>query len=121
MTDLHCAATLLLVPAGLAADLGPALARARVAHVWTGTAAPSLGAAEAIAGDLGVGVTERGDLDEPAALDQSLAEIADEHRGETVVVVVEGGEAVVEVAIDGDGVARRAWGQSQPGAPLRRS
>jgi len=113
MSDLQCAATLLLVPSGLATDLGTALGRARVAHVWTGSAASSLAAAEAIAADLGVGVARRDDLDEPAGLDRCLAEIADEHRGETVVVVVaESGEAVVEVTVDGDGMARRPWAGS---------
>ncbi len=109
MSDLQCAATLLLVPYGKTEHHARALAGARVAHVWTASSEQARLAAAALAADLGVGVTASDDLDRgepPAAV---LGGIADEHRGETVVVVIGHGDAVVEVAIDGDGSARRPW------------
>lgn len=109
MSDLQCAATVLLVPVDRARTLGGQLKRARIAHVWASTTPPVGRAAERLASDLGVGVSERTDLDDPEQLDLALAEIADEHRGETVVVLVPDGDAVMEIAIDGDGWVRRPW------------
>jgi hypothetical protein len=109
MSDLQCAATLLLVPYGTADDHARALADARVAHIWTASSEEARLAAAALAADLGVGVTANGDLDQAEPSAAVLGAIADEHRGETVVVVVDHGEAVLEVAIDGDGSVRRTW------------
>jgi hypothetical protein len=110
MSDLHCAATLLLVPVEQAPGVAGTLTTARIAHVWSGTEALTLQAAEKAAAGLGVGTTTRSELDDPEEMDTVLAEIADEHRGETVIVVVGAGDAVTEVIIDSDGLERRAWG-----------
>jgi hypothetical protein len=112
MSDLQCAATFLLVPYGEVDALAPALAAARVAHVWTTTTAEVRAAAGRLADDLGVGVTERSELAVPSLLEPVLAELADEHRGETAVVVVDSGGAVVEVRVDGDGWSRRTYAPS---------
>ena len=109
MSDLQCAATLLLVPAGRAEGLAETLTHAKVARVWTGTAAVAAQAAESLAAQLGVGVSTRAEMDDER-IDLALSDIADEHRGETVVVVVDHGDAIVEVAVDGDGWVRRTWG-----------
>lgn len=103
MSDLQCAATLLVVPSDRAQGLVPQLDGTRVAHVWASTAEPASGAGAAIALALGVGLTTRPGLTDLDGSTPALGEIADEHRGETVVVVVDQGDAVVEVAIDGDG------------------
>ena len=110
MSDLHCAATLLLVPADQAPGVAVRLTAARIAHVWSGTEALTSQATEQVAAGLGVGTTTRSGLDGPEEFDTVLAEIADEHRGETVVVVVGAGDAVTEVLVDSDGWERRAWG-----------
>ncbi|WP_322936626.1 hypothetical protein [Nocardioides bizhenqiangii] len=112
MSDLQCAATLLLVPDGQVEDFARSLAGARIGHVWTGTSDRATGSGELLATDLGVGVTARSELDDPQQIDLALGEIADEHRGETVVVVVPGG-AVTEIVIDSDGWRRQAWGADQ--------
>ena len=109
MSDLQCAATLLLVPYRDVSNLGQALSGSRVAMVWTTTIEPARQAAGVLAADLGVGVTASADIagtDPSAAV---LGEIADQHRGETVVVVLDTGDAIVEVAVDGDGLVRRRW------------
>ena len=108
MSDLQCAATLLLVPYGQVESFARSLAGARIAHVWTGETETALQAAEALAAELGVGATTRSELDDPHQSDLALGDIADEHRGETVVVVVPGG-AVTEIVIDSDGWQRHAW------------
>jgi broad specificity phosphatase PhoE len=88
MTALQCATTLVvarhaeaeyevsewvgeggsLTPLGRrqAAELGESLAGRRVAHVWTSTLARAVQTAEIVAGRLGVGVTTRAGLREPA-------------------------------------------------------
>lgn len=109
MSDLQCAATLLLVPYGEVPTHAQALSSARVARVWAAATDPARRAADVLAADLGVGVTTSGDLAgaEPSA--EVMGEIADQHRGETVVVVVDRGDAVLEVVIDGDGLVSRRW------------
>ncbi len=109
MSDLQCAATLLLVPVDRAEGLAGTLTHAKVARVWTGTAEHAVRVAELAAAELGVAVTTRSELDDPEQIDLSLSDIADEHRGETVVVLAGDGDAVVEVVIDGDGWVRRPW------------
>ena len=107
MSDLQCAATLLLVRPGTDPDgAGPALVGRRLAAVYCDATAPAKRTAEALVGATGVRVMAREGLAEPSAAE--LSAIADEHRGETVAVVactalgVEGA-AVVEVVMDADG------------------
>src|SRR5690349_18857059 len=109
MSDLQCAATLLLLPYDEAGRHASGLAGARIARVWTAPGDQERLAAAALAVELGVAVATSEDLDGPEPSDAALGAIADEHRGETVVVVVERGAAATEVAIDGDGTARRPW------------
>ncbi len=114
MSDLHCAATLLLVPVDQAPGVAGALTNARIAHVWAAPSPEAAGSARLVAAELGVAVTTHDDLDDPERIDLALTDIADEHRGETVVVVVGAGDAVTEVLIDSDGWGRRAWGGGPP-------
>jgi hypothetical protein len=79
MGDLHCPARFLLVPPGSSAELGDE----RVAAVFTSTDAPALLTATALANDLDLKPHE---LSRPVAADD-LADVADQFRGETVVVV----------------------------------
>lgn len=106
MSDLQCAARFVLLT-----DLGQAgsLRHERVAAVYDG--APSSSAGE-IAETLGLPVTAlAGPIAltavlsrEPAAV-ATLGELADLHRGETVVVTAAGEPGRrVEVALDGDGL-----------------
>ena len=154
MSDLQCAATLLLARHGEVEDetdrtpdaarglsragreqaraLGRSLAGARVAVVYTGPLSPAVQTAELVAAETGAGVVVREGL-----LEQSvggvLSELADLHRGETVVTVLDIGSirttvpaltglpgdfvsthpvphaSVVEVAVDGDGWVLRKW------------
>jgi probable phosphoglycerate mutase len=153
VSDLQCPTTLLLSRAGKsepaggsltehgrtqAAALGESLAGRRVAHVWTGTEPRAEQTAAIVAARLGVGVTSRPALaerggDDPASLSRiraALEEVADAHRGETVLVITRGdvvrlgipalarmearpGDlppcAPIEVAIDADDWVCRAW------------
>lgn len=109
MSDLQCAATLLLVPRSETKGLAVALSGARVVHVWSAPTEAARRAAGALAADLGVGISAHAELHGPTGLDAALADIADQHRGETAVVVVDDGEAILEIAIDGDGWTRRRW------------
>lgn len=102
MSDLQCAATLLLVPPDRIEALLPAVSGARIAHVWCDGSPEAVRAARTAAARLGVRTTER------AGIDAHLDEVADEHRGETVLVVLERDEAV-ELVIDGDARVRRAY------------
>lgn len=107
MTDLQCAATLLLGPAGAVAASLDRLTGARVAHVWCDGTPESSAVARRAGQALGVGVTDRPDV--AAALD----DVADLHRGETVLVVAAGDEdleGIVEVLVDADGRVVRPWG-----------
>lgn len=120
MSDLQCAATLVLAAPSERAEalaLGERLAMRRIAAVWTGDGASQRQTAELVAGVLGLPVTARPGLD---ALDPgdagddrgALQEIADQHRGETVLVLLPaspvaglrlGPDEIAELRIDGDG------------------
>jgi hypothetical protein len=109
VSDLHCAATLVLAPTASLDALVPQLAGSRVALVRCGTSTEALRAATGAAAALGVGLVEDRGLDLAETVDQTLGDIADEHRGETVLVVLDHVDAVTEVAIDNDGRHRRRW------------
>lgn len=113
MSDLQCAATLLLVRPGSDPDaVGPELVGRRVAAVYCDATAPAVRTAEALAAVTGVRVVAREELAETATAGE-LSAMADEHRGETVVVVAStglghDGAAVVELVMDADGWAVRS-------------
>ena len=105
MSDLQCPVTILLVPS-LDADRGRVLAERladrRLAHVWTSTQAGSLQTARIVAARYRLMMTIRAELDELdpdriasaefgrgplARAGDVLTELADLHRGETVLVV----------------------------------
>ena len=118
MSDLQCAATLLIArdgeavagqdgAAGLSADgrvkareLARSLRSARVAMIYCSTAAPAVQTAEAIAAELGGVAVRTCDRLAPASPDDEadvlervgdqLGEIVDLHRGETVLVLSHG-------------------------------
>ena len=140
MSDLQCAATLLVVSGGDAdpAALAEELKVARVASLYT--AEGQQPAAEALADALGLGVRQLGDLETDAR--GALGEVIDLHRGETVLVVVPNDWLVeslpgllanvpddfgvaqgapewspAEVAADADGWVLRRWA----GEPLQTS
>ncbi len=109
MSDLQCPARFILLTTldGATADV---LRHERLAAVYD---APPGAAATGLAAALGIPATA---LVRPLALEavlvreslavETLSELADVHRGETVLVVAEGRPGRrVEVAIDGDGVA----------------
>jgi hypothetical protein len=137
VSDLHCAATLLLARAAgdRAVTLADSLADARLALVYcSGTDGARL-TAVTVAERLGVAVRVRDGLDGPADgeraaagwLRAELQGIVDEHRGETVLVVGDvladavpqlvdnprryrdapAAGQVAEVAADADGWVRR--------------
>ena len=94
MGDLHCPATLLLAAYGDAAQAQALAARLRsrkVALVWSSDVAPARAYAQAVAAALGVGVSVRAELGvpDPDRVRDLLDEIADTHRGETVLVVTD--------------------------------
>ena len=102
MGDLHCPATLLLTAyadAAQARELGERLRSRRVSHVWAGGSPETWGTAEVVASVLGVGVTVREELGAGpgSALRAVLEEVADGHRGETVLVVTDAG--VLQLAL----------------------
>lgn len=79
MGDLQCAARFLLVPPGVSAELS----RERVAAVFTSTGDLAVRTATAIADNLDL---ESNELGRSVGADD-LASVADQFRGETVVVV----------------------------------
>ena len=108
MSDLQCAATILLTPHRDADGEGRALARslreAHLALIYTSPTPPAVQTAEVVAAETGVPVVVRDtlrdgvrrdgpDLDEEAdeqvraRMRAELETIADAHRGETVLVV----------------------------------
>ena len=101
MSDLQCPARLLLASpaeAGHEPDLADAVVGDRVARVWTSPTASAVRTAEAVAARLGVGVLVHEDLQDRSVGGETvaqagvrvaavLAEIADAHRGEAVLVV----------------------------------
>ena len=124
MSDLQCAATLLLARHGEAStdgDLSPrgheqahALGRSlrdrRLAVVYTSTLAPAVQTAGIVERETGVSVVVDAGLDDGSVA--GLEALADQHRGETVLVLSGAGDeregcAVVEVSIDADGWAAR--------------
>ena len=113
MSDLQCAATLLLVQHRVSESesrrLGRSLRSARLAAIYTAGSAEATRTAGIVGDETGVRVAV---LDQ--ALDRSaeLEGIADLHRGETVLVVAPldlAGGAVVEVTVDADGWVMRSW------------
>ncbi|HET7397246.1 MAG TPA: hypothetical protein VFJ94_01890 [Intrasporangium sp.] len=102
MSDLQCAARLLLVPPFEASN-GGALAGSfrleRVAAVYA--AAGDLEAARQLATRLQVRARQTSGALEPG--DDALTELADRHRGESVVVVSGGVVSPCVVLVDGDG------------------
>jgi hypothetical protein len=109
VSDLQCAATLLLVRPGTdPEDLGPVLVGRRLVAVYSDATAPAVRTAETLAAATGVvRVVAREGLAETSTAGE-LSAIADEHRGETVAVVARTGlgpegAAVVELVVDADG------------------
>lgn len=101
MSDLQCAATLLLAVADSVED-AVALARAsrdrRVAVLYTADGDPAARVARVVSERLGVPVQQKPELsgsraddgaDSPSLVRACLDEIADAHRGETVLVLGE--------------------------------
>jgi hypothetical protein len=115
MTDLQCPARFLVcvVGEGMALDLR----HERVAAIYAGT--PDQ-VAPALAVEVGVPVsflTHEVSVDAVLARDEAalevLAELADLHRGETVVVTARGSTGRrIEVSVDGDGVLIRSVDRS---------
>ena len=88
MSDLQCAATFVLAVAGdeaQARELAADLRFRRIAMVYGGDAAGPERTAGAVADVLGVQMRREALLDGPAVLDG----LADQHRGETALVVAE--------------------------------
>lgn len=114
MADLQCAVRVLLVCPGAPAG---ALADQRVARVWSGSGPGETQAAERLAEQLGVTAVAGDGLESRFAAE--LEEIADTHRGETVVVVLPRDrleESLAQlVAVPADGQAGR---EADAGRPL---
>jgi hypothetical protein len=108
VSDLQCAATLLLVRPGTDPGwVGPALVGRRLVAVYCDATEPAVRTAETLAAATGVRVVAREGLAETSPAGE-LSAIADEHRGETVAVVARTGlgpegAAVVELVMDADG------------------
>jgi hypothetical protein len=113
MSDLQCAATLLLVRPGTdAEEVGRELVGRRLVAVYCDATAPAVRTAETLAAATGVRVAAREGLSETSTAGE-LSAIADEHRGETVAVVARTGlgredAPVVELVMDADGWVVRA-------------
>lgn len=130
MSDLHCAARILLACPGEAEVLGQSLASERLALVYTAPQPQAVRTADAVAARTGATVVLREVLAEGSVVAE-LDAISDVHRGETVLVVLPGNAiratvpalvgvhedyvvsrmaargAVVELAADADGWALR--------------
>ncbi len=136
MSDLQCAATLLLVPPGEVEPsraLGRMLRDARLAAIYTSPRGSAVRTAEVVGAETGLPVSVLAGLASATGLRAELGAIADQHRGETVLVVSQSGVirtavppmvgledevaasrplagcAVVEVASDADGWVLRSW------------
>jgi broad specificity phosphatase PhoE len=140
VSDLHCPATLLVAADGddQVAALATSLRDRRVARVYTSTSTRAMRAGRLAAEVLGADAVALVELQEPSvaeeALDrcrEALQAIADQHRGETVLVIAHGSllsvlpqlsgsasgdlaarrslpdPAVAEVSVDGDGFVVR--------------
>lgn len=89
MSDLQCPARIVLLDAAVAHTSTEALQAERVAHVYADRGCGALDPATALAAAWEVVVTG---LDaSPGGLRTALEDLADLHRGETVVVVTHGG------------------------------
>ncbi|MGZ4647630.1 MAG: hypothetical protein ACXVYC_15110 [Blastococcus sp.] len=118
MSDLHCAATLIVVPGAeagpeAARELARSLARRGVARVYSSSRGAASGWGSTVAQALDVDVVTLEALDDDPALSW-VRTIADLHRGETVVVLTDrptpwddGGFGTVELSVDADGVVPR--------------
>ncbi|ANS78385.1 hypothetical protein SGUI_0989 [Serinicoccus hydrothermalis] len=102
MSDLQCPARILLLPEGL--DHVTRLVPERILHVYGSSGAAAGGAADLLASTLGVGSTRltvagpspvHGDAADLLAV---LDDLADLHRGETVVVVGQGNAIAAALA-----------------------
>ena len=103
MSSLQCPTTLLVAKASeLDPDHLDRVARRKVARVWSEPAVVER--ADMLADRLGVGVTIAAD----AGSREVLSEIADEHPGETVLVVTVAG-STIEVVTDADGWVSTPW------------
>ncbi|MGH8967705.1 MAG: histidine phosphatase family protein [Actinomycetes bacterium] len=134
MSDLQCAATLLLVghgDEGQSREVGRSLGDRRVSMVYTSPAPDAVQTAKIAAAELGVQVRVAEQLDEASTMAAALDSAADLHRGETVLFVTArdairaaisplvpngvpgdrplGSCDVVEVAVDADGWVLRSW------------
>ena len=110
MSDLHCAARMVVTRSDAAPDLAGHLVGERVAVVLTDAWQPARGAASELAEQLGTSCEH---LPE-GSLREVLDDVADLHRGETLVVVADrdwpgtlgraaDGQGAVLVEIDADG------------------
>src|SRR6478752_479009 len=130
MSDLQCPATFLVVRVdtlgegwrGEVAGLAERLRDRRVAAVYGGTTAPAVAVSAALADGLGVpshplAATSGGPADGTAMARcrAALEELADLHRGETVLVVDDG--QVLEPALTP--LVRRGLGTGPRGTPYR--
>jgi broad specificity phosphatase PhoE len=96
VSDLQCAATLLLTEAGDGRAVGHSLGDRRIAAIYTSPHPAAVRTAEIVAAATGAGVAVHEDLREPldesgtevrARVARELTALADLHRGETVLVV----------------------------------
>lgn len=118
MSDLHCAATLIVVPVTDAdpeeADaLARSLASRRVARIYGSSHGAARGWGLAVSRALGVELVTLERVQEDPLLSWVPA-IADLHRGETVVVLTDrptpwhgAGSGTIELSVDADGVVLR--------------
>ena len=117
MSDLHCAATVLLVAVTdpdpqSARELAQSLMSRRVARVFASSGGLAQACGAMVAAALGVdAVTLEGVEGDPAL--SWVPTVADQHRGETVLVLTDGasawhrpGTTFAELSVDADGVAR---------------
>lgn len=113
MSDLQCAARIIVVTPLAMGDvkwLASELYRERVQVVYAADDVPDTGPVETLAEDLGVPCRSGHGL--LADGSEGLADLADRHRGETVVVV-RGGAATdpVLLLVDADGTSVRPLGE----------
>ena len=101
MSDLQCPARILLIHHDAEVMVG-ALSRARVLHVYSGADPAAAAIAERLAVGLGVAGTRWAEgTGAPAGsciAREVLEDLADRHRGETVVVVSHGGAILATLA-----------------------
>lgn len=120
MSDLQCAARFLLLPSSDVEEHRRRVASLRferVARVYA--AQPDLAAARRLAAGLGVpaGLIAGLIAGEPVPVDDALRDLADRHRGETVVVVTAAVSSAWVVLVDGDGATWRPCRSTGPRGP----